>query len=936
MTGTLAGTLMQHLRRMAAPSEARGLTDAQLLQCFAAQGEETAFAALLHRHGRLVWSVCRRVLANEQDAEDVFQAAFLVLARRAPSIRKGESVASWLYGVAYRIAMKANKKLSNRQKYEARAKPRPGQGPTAELMCRELQALLDEELLQLPEKYRAPFILCILEGKDRKEAAEQLGWKEGTLSGRLAAARRLLQQRLGRRGVSLAVALAAAALSETATAAVPLRPLMESTLQLARGWAAGDATALSPSIAELAQGVGQGMLWNKVKSSVILILLVGLTGLAIAAPHAADPPAPSPQPARAPSAQQPPAGARKEAANDIRVRGRVLGPDGHPFEGANVYLWAGPGRASKDVRAHATTGADGRFQVSIRRDDRRSQAKIVATAPNHGPDWVQLSEHKPGDELTLRLVKDDVPIQGRILDLQGKPVANATVRLLMLHQTSLDWWLKEMKRGRWYYPRPIDPEALDTPTQVATGADGRFRMRGLGRERLAYVMISGQTIERVRCWVMTRARTMPDLPQSGEAVYSAVFDHIAGPTKPIIGTVREKGTGKPLAGVTVQMAPGWLWINNATTDERGRYRIVGAPKQHDYSVAVAGAPYFAVTKQNIADTPGFDPITVDFELQRGAEIRGRVINKTTGAPVAGSITYRALADNPHLQNASELDQGYAADRRNHVESDGSFFVVGLPGRGVLTLLADEDDYLKPERPADWEKLVPSVNLAPPRVHAWVPIDIPEKAKNPTRVEIKLEPARPIPGEVLGPDGKPLGGYFVAGLTGSPVFHSYQIELHADPSFRVRGCDPAHPRTLVFLHPEKKLGRVQVVRGDEHGPLRIRLQPLSAATGRILSSDGRPQADLRVRAQPSRKDVDDNLLPTLFQLEQGLQANRLDPQGTTDAGGRFRLDGLVPGLEYTLEVSDGLGRSRMTLMIPLESWRAASGQTKDLGDLRSKR
>jgi RNA polymerase sigma factor (sigma-70 family) len=936
MTGTLAETLIQHLRRMSAPSEARGLTDAQLLQRFAAGGEETAFAALLERHGRLVWSVCRRVLAHEQDAEDVFQAAFLVLARRAASIRKGESVASWLYGVAYRIALKAKKKLTIRQKHEARVKPRPGQGPTAELMCRELQALLDRELLELPEKYRAPFVLCFMEGKDRKEAVEQLGWKEGTLSGRLAVARRLLQRRLARRGVSLAVALAAAALSETASAAAPPASLMKATLQLARTCAAGGETVLvSGSIASLAQGVGQTMLWNKVKSGALLLLLVGLTGLGLAAQHAAAPPAPSqPLPARAASAGQPPTAAKKELA-DVVVSGRVLGPDGKPFEGAKVVLF-GPARAGKDTQARATTGADGRFHVSIRRDDRRRQATIVATAQGLGPDWVELSEHKQG-ELTLRLVKDDVPIQGRILDLEGEPVANATVHVLKLHQTDLDWWLKEIKRGRWYYPRPIDPEALDTPAQVTTGADGRFHLRGLGRDRLAYVMISGETIERVRCWVMTRARKSPDLPRNGEAVYSAVFDHLAAPTKQIVGTVREKGTGKPVAGVKVQMGPGLLWINNATTDERGKYRIVGAPKQDHYSVQAAGAPYFVVTKQNIVDTPGFDPLTVDFELERGVEIRGRLLNKATGEPVRGSITYRTLADNPHLRNASDLDQGYAADRRNHVESDGSFFVVGLPGQGVLTVLADEDDYLKPERPADWKKLVPPVNLAPPLIHAWVPLDIPEKALKPTRVEIKLEPARPISGKVLGPDGKPLGGYFVAGLTGTAVFHSYQTELHADPSFRLRGCDPAHPRTLVFLHPEKKLGSVQVLRGDEHGPLRIRLEALSAAAGRILDSDGRPLAGLGVRARVNTKGVEDDVLPTLFQLEQGLQANRLSPQGTTDAGGRFRLDGLVPGVEYTLEVSEGEGRSRASLITSPDSWRAAtSGRTTDLGNIRSKR
>jgi RNA polymerase sigma factor (sigma-70 family) len=937
MTGTLAGTLIRHLRRMAAPPAAQGLTDAQLLQRFAADGEETAFATLLQRHGRLVWSVCRRILVHEQDAEDVFQAVFLVLARRAASIRKGESVASWLYGVAYRIAMKARKKTANRQKYEAQARPRSGACPTAELMCRELQALLDAELHRLPQKYRAPFVLCCMEGKGRKEAAEELGWKEGTLAGRLGMARQLLQRRLARRGVSLAIVLGTAALSETASAAILPTNLMQSTLQAACCCAAsGGSAVVSASVAELVQGVSQAMLWNKVKLGTLLLLLAGIAGVGIATQRAADPPYLTPTArAQTSSAKQAPAGAPKEAADEVLVSGRVLGPDGKPFEGAKVFLWTNAVKTKAEMMVRATTGADGRFRFPIREDDRRRQGTLVAMVTNYGPDWMELAKLKKGEEATLRLVKDDVPVKGRILDLEGRPVANATVHVLKLHQTNLDWWLMELKRGRYFFPPDI-PEAL--AMQVTTGPDGRFQLRGLGRERLVYIEISGETIERVRCWVMTRARKMPDLPKRGEAVYNAVFDHIASPTKPIIGTVREKGTGKPLAGITVRMTPGWVWINNAKTDEQGRYRIVGAAKQREYGVAAAGAPYFAATKQNIPDTPGFDPITVDFELERGIEIRGRVINKTTGEPVKADVTYHAFADNPRLKKVSGLDEGEVADRRGHTEADGSFFVVGLPGPGLLTVLADEDDFFKPDRPADCEKGVPYVNLAPALVHAWVRINPSEKDPKSTHLEIALEPAKPIPGRVLDADGNPLGGCFIAGLTGSPVMHSYQVNLHENPSFRVRGVDPGRPRTVVFIHPAKKLSEVRIVRRDERGPLEVRLKPLSAATGRILDADGRPRAGLQVVARVIRiGKEDDHKLPTLFLLQEGLRFHHLDPQGTTDADGKFRLAGLLPGLQYALVVREGEGRDPVKLDLPPDGWTAAaSGQTKDLGDLKSKR
>src|SRR5262249_14341213 len=146
--------------------------------------------------------------------------------------------------------------------------------------------------------------------------------------------------------------------------------------------------------------------------------------------------------------------------------------------------------------------------------------------------------------------------------------------------------------------------------------------------------------------------------------YPANFDHFAAPTKPIVGTVREKGTGKPLPGITVR-----YWIDETKTDKHGKYRLIGIAKKSDYAIAAAGVPYFAVTKRNIADTPGFDPITVDFELERGIAISGRVINKATGEPIEAEVSYHALSDNPHLKNVSGLDQESSADGRNDTQSD---------------------------------------------------------------------------------------------------------------------------------------------------------------------------------------------------------------------------------------------------------------------------
>src|SRR5262245_22517513 len=228
--------------------------DQELLEHFVAAGDQSAFARLMQRHSGLVWSVCRRVLQREHDAEDAFQAVFLVLARKAATIRKREAVGSWLYGVAHRIAMRQRRSAARyHERLQHAAAATPPTPPPSEAAFRELQLTLDEQVQHLPEKYRVPFVLCCLEGLSKGEAARELGWKEGTVASRVHQARKVLERRLARRGVTLTALLTAAALGQNSALAAPAAALLQTTAHAAVAPAAGaTAAGISPVALELA------------------------------------------------------------------------------------------------------------------------------------------------------------------------------------------------------------------------------------------------------------------------------------------------------------------------------------------------------------------------------------------------------------------------------------------------------------------------------------------------------------------------------------------------------------------------------------------------------------------------------------------------------------------------------------------------------------
>jgi RNA polymerase sigma factor (sigma-70 family) len=257
--------------------EARALPtvpDRALLRRFIDQQDEKAFRALVQRHGPMVFRVCLGVLQREHDAEDAFQATFLVLTKKAALVQRSDSVGSWLFGVAHRLACKMKTSLARQRVRESRADGERSSDPLADISVREAQELVDLELARLPEKYRAPLVLCCLEGATRDEAAQQLGLTLNTVRKRLETAREILRQRLGRRGLTLTGALLATLLCPRGITAAPAAALIDSTIKAATVVAAGNAaiSVVSAKVAGLTNGMVKAMLMKKLLVTGILAL----------------------------------------------------------------------------------------------------------------------------------------------------------------------------------------------------------------------------------------------------------------------------------------------------------------------------------------------------------------------------------------------------------------------------------------------------------------------------------------------------------------------------------------------------------------------------------------------------------------------------------------------------------------------------------------
>jgi RNA polymerase sigma factor (sigma-70 family) len=936
-------TVLRHLQKVMGAGNLDDLPDGRLLELFAAGHTEAAFAALVRRHGPLVLGVCRRLLHNTHDAEDAFQATFLILFRRARSLDRRGSVANWLYTVAYHVALRARANAARRQRRERPVHDLPQTEGRAEEVWWDLQPVLDEELQRLPEKYRAPVVLCYFQGKTNEEAAQQLGCPLGTVKSRLARARDLLGTRLARRGVTLSAGLLGAGLAQPAPAAVPAA-LVEATVRTALLWAAGKTVAglASASAVVLAEGVLKTLIAAKLKIATTLVLAVGLAVLgagtltrqALAQRQGAVP-APAVQPAAQPKERPQPAPAADQAAvqpprpepqQEMTLTGRVLAPDGKPVPGADVALVVWPHQQPQEGHVvprpeawgQAQADGEGRFRFTVRWSlpprfyaTRMYGAAVMASARGYGLGWHFL---RFDFEKSVPFVfPPDTPVQlqpeqvlrGRLIDLQGQPVAGAQLEVVRLGKKApryggfgtaegdeairtyagtlpfgqggrIQLWDQEI----WFREAP---ERLPLwPGPATTDAEGRFTLRGLpsntegvglhvgGNERVAFQELT----------VPPQAEGQP-----AEVTLSAAAALL------IEGTVTDAETGRPLPGarVHIDVAGGGFSGNFSTpadwkgrrgltgqgyapfswpttsspavrgqTDDKGRFRLRPFLSREFVLTVSApdGQPYLGM-KKTLTWPRGAVQQELPVALPRGVFVRGKVTEAGSGNPVAQArVDFWSKDFKSASDTFSRKAEGVLRPAPGKTDAAGQVQMIVPHGRAHLLINGPTPEYLL-KRIAAEELGVAQTRLPPMREHdekhyypdEWLALDLPAGAE-PVQPVVALRRAPLLKGRVLNPDGQPAaqvrlfqGQAPFAELTHGYFAHKYEVRAGA---FELPFRNPDSPLHLLFLDAANGRGAVAAFTDRQAGgaPVTVRLAPCGVATARFLDAQGNPLADYR--------------------------------------------------------------------------------------------
>ncbi|HEV3115466.1 MAG TPA: sigma-70 family RNA polymerase sigma factor [Gemmataceae bacterium] len=823
--------LLTYVRNLAAVPDHAQRSDKELLSHFASQSDEAAFAVLLRRHGPMVLRVCWRVLRNWHDAEDAFQATFLLLARKAPSRSWHDSIANWLYQSAYHLALKARAAAARRTAHEARAGRESRHDALADLSGRELQTVLDEELARLPEKYRAPLVLCYLEGATRDEAAQQLGCPLSTLGLRLEQGRSRLRGRLERRGLMFSAALSAALLAEQAPAATLTSRLLAGTTQAATLVAAGKAVggAISESVAGLLRDGLKTLAVPKLK--VVAALMVALSAFAIGAGvwvrHAlaedktATPQAETAKPLVLESsasqskrtqlasveALRPDSSSSQDDAQGkekLTVSGRVVDADGKAVKQAQVAVVTRPRRrlhswewtnfafdmpdsGRSDGQGHFCLSApppSGKVLLPVTPPWPRDETALVVSAPGYGLAWRSLEGDFNPTNIPITLRREQI-IHGRLIDLQGLPAAGVQVVVARVRSE------KPTQDGEAIDFR-MPPQGLPPwPKPVITDDQGGFAIHGVAAGHVVILEVRDDRF----------ARQLVEVHAGGNADRSFSLT----PARRLVGRVLYADTRQPVPNVRLS-----VWAL-----QKGGYPLIGATDgrtdaQGCFRINTFAGSSVSVTAFAPADAPYLNPIRrlewpkgaiqqeLEIALPRGVLVRGTISEKDSGKPVAGAT----VEFDPYLSDNRDVQSGVTVWRTSG--PDGRFQIAVPPGKGHLLMNGPVADYI-PQVIGANELEVGKPGGTPSYWHAVQRLDL--KAEDGTKdLQVTFRRGVTVKGYLVDADGKAVqNAQMLCGGRPAPLEKSIRPVPIRDGAFELHGCDPEVTYPVLFLTAPYKPG-----------------------------------------------------------------------------------------------------------------------------------
>jgi RNA polymerase sigma factor (sigma-70 family) len=913
-----------------------GLPDRQLLDRFTTARDsagEAAFAALVSRHGPMVFSLCRQLLVDEHHAEDAFQAVFLVLARKAGSIRDPDLLGNWLYGVALRTARNARLRMARRRQSEEGsavgvAECRSGtaavhEPPDHSTVSREEAEVLHEEIDRLPGSFRLPVVLCYFEGLTLEEASRRLQWPVGTVGSRLARARQKLRRKLARRGVVSSMAIAAV-LSPRSSRAAGSSQLCHATARAAVDAAA--RASVSSSAESLAQEVLRTMLIHKLRHvstgaliAAALVLGAGILSQSLPA-RERRPEAQSDQPASAAIKSDDARTGPKPGR--MTVVGRVLDPAGKPVVHATVELVGRPRRVitrgnwlgSLVLVGRGETDSDGRFRLDALRTSsvRFFFLYALVKAPVLG--WAELDPDAQQPEVEIRLRPEHL-IRGKLVDVNGEPAAGVVLTPEHFGQTAGIGQTAEMM---------LDDPPKDLRTgldSVKTDDQGRFVLNSLGRG-----LDVGLKIDDPRYAPQTLRVAAGNREGPTEVTLTLA------PARTVEGRVLTADTGRPLAGTIVSIPP-----SRVRTDADGRFRANVATGDRFGVLAYPpeGQPYLIAANEAVWEK-GQVKKQIDITLSRGVVIRGKVTEQGTGRPLSGSSILFVPVKGP---------AGIESKWDSIVPSaeNGVFQIVVPPGNGHLLVFGPTGDYV--HEVIGRRELMEGISGGERwYAHDIIPYMV-QSGALPQSINAELRPGKVVRGRVVGTDGQPVAdAVIITRLHIEPVNPfwvggwSYQHRVR-DGYFELHGLDLEKPVVVYFLDAEHERGAAVELSGKQSDTeLTVRLEPSGQAHARFLGRDGKPvvgyfpnNLELVITPAPPafRRDASDpsglaDELTLAAAIDRKHYGRAVRP--VTDADGRVVFPALIPGALYRLYVRGSDGRPSR------KDFTVKPGESLELGDI----